>query len=108
MSGFRSVVEDVAEVRVALGASDCGPKHAEHGVPNLAHVFGGNGSPEAGPAGSGIKLGVGAEKRIVAADAAINSFFVQVPILAGECHLGVGVAGDFESATGKLLAPLLF
>src|SRR5688500_19978011 len=43
-----------------------------------------NGRPETWPAGARLKLGIGFEQVVVAADALIYSLIVVIPILAGE------------------------
>jgi hypothetical protein len=70
--GLRAVREDVAEMGVALAAEHFGAFHAKAAVGLLDDVLFGDGSPEAWPAGAGLKLGVGAEQRIAAADAAVD------------------------------------
>ena len=97
-SGFGAVVEDVAEVGVAFGAGDRGADHAESCVTDFGHVLFGDGSPEAGPSGARVEFRGGVEERVVAADAAVDAFVVQVPVFSGKGDFSVGVAGDVEDA----------
>ena len=106
--GLGAVVEDVAEVRVTFCARDGGADHTERNVANLSNIFPGDRLPEARPSGAGIEFGAGVEERIVAADAAVDAFVVEVPVLPGKGHLGVGAACDVECVFGKLFAPIVF
>ena len=45
------------------------------------------------------------EQRIITADAAVDSFVVQVPVLAGEGDFGISVARDVEDSGRELFAP---
>src|ERR1700691_3556007 len=102
---MRTVVEDVSQVGVAFLAGDGNAIHSERVVVDLAHIFLGDRSPEARPSSAGIEFGFGAEQGVVAADAAVEAFVVQVPIFAGVSEFGVGVTRNFEGAGGKQLAP---
>src|ERR1035438_2941348 len=103
----RAVVKYVTEMRVAFRAGNRRSRHEITGVRYALNILRGDRIPEAGPPGSGVKLGLGAEQRIVTADAAVEAFFVQVPVFSGERHFGVGLAGDVESVRGELPAPLV-
>src|ERR1700730_13203519 len=67
--GRRSVLEDVAEVRVAAGAEHLGAGHEQGAVALGADALRGGGRPETGAAGARGQLGVGAEQRVAAGDA---------------------------------------
>src|SRR5574337_82976 len=58
-----TVVEDMAEMAVATGATDRGAAHAEQAVAAFDHVARGDRLPEAGPAGAGVELGGGVVQR---------------------------------------------
>jgi hypothetical protein len=77
--GRWSVVEDVPQVGVALATGNCGAFHAERVITSLDDVLLGDGLVEAGPASSGIELGVGVKEGVVAADAAKDSVVVEIP-----------------------------
>ena len=62
--------------------------------------------PEAGPASPRIEFGLGRKERCVTANAAIQSWLVQIPIGAGVCHFSIGPAGDVERVRRELLSPL--
>src|SRR5579885_1956003 len=100
-----SIVEDVAEVPVAFGTRDRGADHTETCVTNFRDVLLCNGRPEARPSRAGLEFRCGIEERIVAANASVDTFLVQVPVLAGESHLGIGVARDVVSVGREQLAP---
>src|SRR5208337_1451914 len=103
--GLGAVVEDVAQVRVALGAQHFVAGHTDAAVGLVLHVLLGDRLPEAGPAGAGVELGRRAEQRVLAADAAEDPLGVQVPVLAGEGALGAGEAGHVKLLGGELGAP---
>src|SRR5579863_2145914 len=104
---FRTVVENVAEMRVAFGAGNRNPLHADRGVADLAYIFLGQRHPETGPARPRIKLRRRTEERVVAADTAIEAFIVQVPIFPAVSKLGICVTRDPKRSWRKLLAPFL-
>ena len=54
--GLGTIIEDVAQVRIAFGARHCGPDHAIARVSNTADILGRDRSPKAWPARSRIKL----------------------------------------------------
>src|SRR5215472_12289651 len=93
---------------IAAAASHSRAHHAEGAVANLFHVLRRDRLPEAWPAGAGIELGAGVKKRRAAADAAIQTLVMLVPVLTGESHLRAVMAGNFESAGRELLLPLAF
>lgn len=107
MAWFRAVVEDVAEVSVAFGAGNCGAGYAESRVADFGYVLGSDGRPETRPSCAGFEFRGGIEKRVVAADAAVDAFVVQVPVFSSEGDFGVGVARDVEDAKAELLPPLV-
>ena len=96
----------MAEMCVALAALDLRARHSEAFVGGLNHVFFCEGLPEAGPAGARFKLGLGAEKSVVAADAAIDSVLVVVPSASGVGTFGAGIAGHLVGDGWELLLPL--
>ena len=89
-----AVVEDVAQVRIALAAQHLHAPHAVAGVRLHPDVFRRYGRPEAGPSGARIVLGVRMEQRRAAADALVRAGFVIVPMFAGERRLGAFRARD--------------
>ena len=105
--GFRAIVEDVPEVGVAFGAGNRRASYPQSRVTDLGYVFFGDGSPEAGPSGTGVEFGGGVEERIVAADATVDAFVVKVPVFPGIGDFSVGVAGNVEDSGAELLAPLI-
>jgi len=102
-----AIVEDVAEVGVAFCAGDGSADHTEARVAQLGDIFCRNGLPETGPSGAGIEFGSGIEQRVIATDAAVEAFVMQIPVLAGEGHFGVSVPRDVVSVGGELCTPLL-
>src|SRR5579863_8304563 len=70
-----------------------------------ADAFFRHGIEKTGPTGAGIELGIGAEQFRLAADAAVNTVIVQVPILAGEGWLCAFLPCDVELLRSELLLP---
>src|SRR4051812_37286125 len=94
-------------MRIAQRAGYGGPLHTKTGVVDVANVLRCNRLPEAGPARSRFKLRLRTEQRVVAADAAVKTFVVQVPIFPAEGELRIRMARDIERICRKLLTPLL-
>ena len=105
--GLGSIVEDVPQVSSALGAGDGGANDSEARVVRFGDVFWSNRRPEAGPSSSGIEFGRRVEQRIIAADAAINSPVVQIPVLSRKGHFSIGIAGDVVDISRQLLPPFV-
>src|SRR6266567_4457244 len=61
--------------------------------------------PETWPAGAGLELRIRTEKFASAADAAVNPFFVVVPVLAAEGPLGPLLSCDFKLFPSQLRFP---
>src|SRR6266850_7639242 len=93
---------------VAAGAASFRTGHAVGAIGVLADILLISGSKEAGPAGAGLEFGLGIEQRSATAHAGIHSFFVIVPVLAGEGTLGSGFPHHVVLLSGKLLAPFGF
>jgi hypothetical protein len=104
-SGLRSIREDMAQVGIALAAERFGAHHPQAGIGFLSYILFGDRRPKARPAGTGIKLGVGAEKRVAAAHTAVDAWIVQLVILAGEGHLGTLLARDRKLIGSELALP---
>src|SRR5690348_8456833 len=102
-----AVVEDVAEVGVAVLADDLGAAHEEAVVRPQFDVLEVGRLGEAGPAGAGVELGVRGEELGAAADTSVHPVGLLVPVGAGEGALGPGVAGHLVLLGRQLLAPLL-
>lgn len=96
------------QVRIASGAGNRRPLHAQRAVGNLAYVLLGNRLPEARPAGSGIELRRGTEQRVIAADAAENSLVVNIQKLPTVGEFCIRVPRDFKYSRGQLFSPLVF
>ena len=105
MRGFWAVVKNVTEVSGAFGAGNCSSDHTKVCVADLGYVLGSDRRPETRPSRSRFELRGGIEERVIAADAAIETLAVQVPVLSRECDFGVGVARDVEDSRRELLAP---
>ena len=76
----RPIVEHVTDVGVAQLARDGGALHAEAHVDLFIDIVLVDRLPEARPAGVRFEFRLGVEECRVAADAAIDSFVVQVPV----------------------------
>ena len=103
----RAVVEDVAKVGVAICAANFGAHHAVGVIGVGADGSSAYPIPEAGPAGTGIKLGGAAVKLGITADAVVAAIALLVPVSAAEGTLGTALAGNPELLRRQLLAPLL-
>jgi hypothetical protein len=103
-----TVIEDVAEMSIALATGDSRPLHAQTSIGNLDDIFFGNGLPEARPAGARFKLGLRAEDCVIAADAAIKAMVVIVPGDAGKGAFCTLVPGHFKRDRRKFLLPFCF
>src|ERR1022692_1448922 len=91
---LRTVVEDVAEMRVAGRAQDFGTARQKAVVGLGADRFGAGGRVKARPSATGVELGFGIEEQGAAARAAIAAGLLVVPVLAAEGRLGTFLAGD--------------
>jgi len=98
----------MAEVRVTLAAGNGRAVHSQASIGRFDDIFARDRLPEAGPAGAGFKLGIGAEERYVTADAAEETAIMEIPGAARIGPLGGGMTGDFKRSRGKLLLPLRF
>jgi hypothetical protein len=113
--GFRAVVEDVPQVRVAAAAGDGGALHAEAAVGRFDDILRRDRFPEAGPAGVRFELGRRGKQRRVAADAAEQSVVVQIPVLAfttfatrsGACTRPSAETGTIQAQASSPSAPAL-
>src|SRR5262249_51199303 len=97
----------MAQVRVAAGAGHAGAAYAEGVVVQLFDGFFCDRLPEAGPPGARLKLRFRTEQRGAAADAAVDSRLMVVPVLPRERHLRAVVPGDVVGAGRELLPPFV-
>ena len=102
---LRSIVEHVAQVRIASLAEHLVPLHAVAAVAFGEDILFGDRRPEAGSAGARFKLRIGFEQVVVATDTPIDSLLVIVPILAGEGPLGSFSPRDLVLLASQLLLP---
>ena len=105
--GVRTVVEHVSEVASAAAAQDLGPPHPEAAVLANLDVLRDGRLVEAGPAGAGIELGVGAEQLGATAGAVVHPVVLDVHVLARERPLGAVAAQDLVLVGREALPPLL-
>ncbi len=99
----RAVVEDVAEVGVAVLGDDFRAVHAESAVGVLDDVVLGERLGEARPAGAAVELVQRAEKRLAGDDIDVDAGGVVVPVGVAEGRFGAGLAGDAVLLGGELL-----
>src|SRR5260370_37280721 len=97
----------MAQVGITQSASNGRATHAKSVVLDVLNVLLGYRLPETRPAGTGFKLGIGTEKRVAAADAAVETFVVCVPVCAGQSHLCIFIARDVKGSGSELLFPLV-
>src|SRR5258708_1619472 len=106
--GRRTVVENVAEVRVAFPAQHFHALHPEAPVRMLPDVLLRDRRPEAGPAGAGFELLTRTEQGRATTHAAVQTLLVIFPVAAGEGTLGSGVSRHGEFLRREHLPPLVF
>lgn len=85
---LRPVLEDMAQMGIALAAEYLCPEHGEAVIGLGVDVCLVRRGVEARPAGPGVELGVRGEEFASAAYAKVLAFFVVVPILSGKRPLG--------------------
>ena len=91
---FRTVLEQVAEVRPAAGAIDLGAGHAIAVVRDARHVGRVELAEEAWPAGAAVEFVLAGEERQAANDAVVEALFLVVEQVAAEGGLSAGLLGD--------------
>src|SRR5919199_260414 len=104
---LRTILEDVAEMRVATRAAHLG---ADHPVRAILHELDGvrrDHFGEAWPAGARVVLRSAVEERVAAGGAVVETIFVGVYVLAGEWTLGRRLAQDGVLLRRQALLPLL-
>ena len=92
--GCRAVVEDVAEVAVAVLAADFGAARHQLSVDVLADVLLVDRLGEARPSGAAVVLVRGAEEWLAAHHVDVDAVFLVVPELVAERRLGAFFLGD--------------
>src|SRR5450631_1183858 len=92
-------------MRITFSARNGASQHAVACVMGSLNVLRGNRLPEAGPAGARFKFGLRTEQRVIATNASVEPFIVQVPILSAEGHFSIGVTRDVKGIFGELLLP---
>jgi enamine deaminase RidA (YjgF/YER057c/UK114 family) len=98
---------NVTKVGVAVGAANFSAHHAVSCIGMGADSSRAHPIPEAGPAGTGIKLGSAAVELSVTADAVVAPVALLIPVGASEWPLGAALAGNTKLLGCQLLAPLL-
>src|SRR5690606_25660719 len=83
-----------------------GSHHSHAAVSNLFHIFAGDRPEVAGPAGAGVKLGVGTKNLVATGGTAIDALFVVIIILTAEGRLGSFLAKHKILLRRELLFPL--
>src|ERR1039457_2301992 len=104
--GLGAVGEDMAEVASAAGTGDLGAHHAVAAVFDLLDVLPVQGIGEAGPAASGVELGIGGEELEAAGGAEIDAGGAGFGVLSGEWPLGTLLAQDAVLLGSERTAPL--
>jgi hypothetical protein len=94
-------------MRIALGARDFRADHTMTAI----HFFGdfavSCGFRKAGPAASGVELGIGLEQSLTTADASIESGRGGLFVLPGKWRLGGFLARNRELDGGEILSPFV-
>ena len=94
MRGRWPVIEDMAQVRIALPAPDFDAPHSVGAVGFRLDVFVRDRRPETRPSGAGLELRIGTEQRTATADTAIEAFLMQIVVFARKGELCVGTPGN--------------
>ncbi len=94
--GRWTVVEDMAEVSVALAAEDFGAHQAEAKIRRGGDVRKRDRRPETGPTGIGIELLLRAKDSVAAADATVDTRGVLVPVEVVERRFRSAAPSDRE------------
>src|SRR5262245_847320 len=105
--GFRSVREDMAEMRIARRAADLGAAHEPRAILVLTHGARRGRCPETGPAGAGLEFGIRRESRRAAAHAFERAVALFAVERMREGRLGAVLAGDAVLLGREQLSPLL-
>src|SRR5439155_1432633 len=101
-----AVVEDMSQVPAAISADDLGATHEQAVVRTQLHGLRHCGLGEAGPAGAGVELRLGAEQLRPAGGAAILPRLLVVGVRTGERRLGTRLSQHLILRRRQLLAPL--
>lgn len=104
--GWGAVVEDVAEVAAAFVEDFDAGLSGDRVVFTEDEGVGGDGLPEAGPAGAGVVFLFGAEDGLVAADAVVGAFLGVVEEGSGEGDFCALLAEDVVLLGGEDFFPL--
>ena len=104
--GWRTIVEDVAEVRIATATEDFGAAHAMGVVVFVTHTSRCKGFVETGPAAATGELGIGFKKRVAANGTVVGAFRVCFVILAAEGVLCAFIPGDVVDIRRQYFLPL--
>jgi len=106
--GGRTVVKDVAKVRVAFGTGDFDASHSKTQVFDLVDALGIYDIKETGPSAMGIELLIRAEEFGIATYAAIEAFIVAIPIHTRKSAFSAFLASDVILFGHELCAPFFF
>src|SRR5918994_6050092 len=91
---LRPVLEDMAEMRAAVGTADLGARHSVRAIGDFCHARRGGRLPERRPARARVIFRGGREQLLPADDAEIHSGPFVVVVLAGEWALGAVLLRD--------------
>src|SRR5882672_4422295 len=83
-----TVVENMTQVRAAIGAIDLGAHHAETAIGVGAHAITCQRQPETRPAGTGVVFVLGVEEFGAAHDAAVRALLLVVRVRTGKGAFG--------------------
>jgi hypothetical protein len=106
--GTGTIRKQMPQMRTALCAQHFCSHHAVGCVGFGADVFLDGRRGKAWPSGAGFELGIRPEQLRATADAAVNAFFVIVPIAPGEGRLGALLPRDVVLLWRELLLPFRF
>ncbi len=100
------------QMRTALAAQGFGAHHAERSIDLVVDCRFIQGLIETRPAATGIELGIGGKKRLIAAHAVVRAIPKMIGIPSGKRAFGRGTAGNlkrkgFGVAVGEPFLPFL-
>ena len=97
----------MSQMRIASGAAHLGTYHAETVILDFDQGIVAEGLEIAGPAGTGIKFGIGGEEGGIAADASVDPIAFMLIVFTAEGGLRAMFATNMVGLRRELLAPLL-
>ena len=103
--GRRAIIENMPEVRIAVGTDQLGSPHAHAIVDFLPNTRFLHFAVKAGPSATGVKLTLRIEQRVIAANAVISALIKMITVFTRKRRLRTRLAGDPILLSVELLLP---